>query len=130
MNTKEEFLKFLQKEKEEITNIQFSMNKDLVEKRMINITQRRDYFKHITILALGLSGIAFFTNKVEHYSYFIAGFILLISCIFLILVWLKEILDKESRGLESLQDKYNSMAVEKEAFISEFQKKFLERIHI
>ncbi|HVY35736.1 MAG TPA: hypothetical protein VG982_00450 [Candidatus Paceibacterota bacterium] len=86
----------------------------------MNISQRRTYFQHITILALGLSGVTFFTDKVSNKVYFILGFSLLLLVVLLILAWLRETLDTESKGLEALQDRYNIASDEKEALIEEY----------
>ena len=117
---KEKFLKFLQKQLDEKNSIHFNMNKDLTEKRISNMIQRRSFFQHITILALGFSGVTFFTNKINNYYYFTFGIFLLIFDVILILLWLKEIIDIESIELEKLQDKYNNILDEQKILIDKY----------
>src|SRR3989338_5393815 len=136
-NNEESFLKMLQDDRDRLSDMQFEMNKDLGEKRIQNINRRRDFFQHVTILALGLSGVTFFTDRVIIKGYFISGFVLLILTVLMILLWFRENYDKEAKELVLLQDKYNRVSDEKDYLIDEFAikpfnpgviKAYLERV--
>jgi len=127
----------LQDDRDRLSDMQFEMNKDLGEKRIQNINRRRDFFQHVTILALGLSGVTFFTDRVIIKGYFISGFVLLILTVLMILLWFRENYDKEAKELVLLQDKYNRVSDEKDDLIDEFAikpfnpgviKAYLERV--
>lgn len=117
------YLEFLQAQRDKLTSDQREINKDIIEKQVINITQRREYFQHITILSLGLAGVTFFTDKVINKTFFILGFSFLIFTVLLILMWLRETLDKEGNELQASNDKYNTASEEKDELILEFAKK-------
>ncbi len=104
-------------------SIQLDMNRDLGDKRIMNINQRRSFFQHITLLSLGILGAAFLGEKVINDSYFKIGFYSLITCDALVLFWMREIIDEESTQLQLLQDKYNILSEEKIALIDQYKSK-------
>lgn len=123
INDQNSFLQFLQNERDKFISLQHSIDKDIVEKRVMNITQRREYYQHITILSLGLTGVTFFTDKVVNKTFFVLGFIFLVLTVLLVLMWLREVLDKEGKDLATIQDKYNIATEERDSVIEEFAKK-------
>lgn len=117
---KNDFLKFLQSENDKIKNLKFKLNKDITEKRIMTNNQRRALFLHITLLALGFSGITYFSNLVLNYCYFTTGIIFLTLCILIIITWMREIIDKDDIGLKNLQDEYNNIIDGEEGLIEKF----------
>src|SRR3989344_4945215 len=116
----EKFFKLLQDERDKIVSLRFDMNKDIGERQIMNINQRREFFQQITILSLGFASITFLADQIKHETYFYLGIIFLITVVLLISSLLRETFDHESRSLKTLQDKYNAIIEEKYELINEF----------
>jgi|SRR3989344_1047491 len=119
-NTEENFLKILQDDRDRLSAMQFEMNKDFGDKRISIVNERREFYQHLTLLALGLLGATFFTDKIVHVSFFFAGLLSLVCLVLAVVFWLREIYDKESKDLVALQDKYNNVSEEKDELIDKF----------
>ncbi|MFH1161996.1 MAG: hypothetical protein V1696_01840 [Candidatus Jorgensenbacteria bacterium] len=119
MDTEQQkFIDFLIKERDETTSLRGEINKGFNEVRLKLAEQRWEFFKHVTILSgavLGLSSLV----KTPQNSYFVIGVILNIAVIVFCLLVVRETLDKESNGLQKMQDDYNSILDGKVSFIDE-----------
>ena len=108
-----------------ITNLMHEINKDYGEIRISNIKQKREFFQHLTILAgavIGLSSI-FGYERILNILYFRIGFSLNLLFIIMIILYFREILDKEGNELLAQQDRYNVILNKKRKIIDEYLKK-------
>lgn len=84
------------------------MNKMYLEYKARNIEQHRDFFKYIGTISLAVLGLSsFILERSKYVSYTISSLVLYAFIIFFIVLYLRELLDRENRGLTEEQRKYN-----------------------
>ncbi len=124
-----EFKDFLKKEYETMNSVHSQSGRDFLNQIISNINQRRSFYQHITIIILGFAGLSFFIENTYNATYFKLGLIILFLTVFLILIWLKEVLDSDKMGLEKLAQKYREISQEKMDLIVKYlEKPFTEGI--
>ena len=124
MNSEEFILKFLQKERNKGVSLRQALNEDIGNKRIMLINQKRQFFLHITTLALVLSGgLTFFNEKVTNETYFYTSLVSFALTIIFVLLWMREIMDRDSKDLVKWQDKYNIAIEEKINLVDKHAKK-------
>lgn len=116
----QKFIKFLFEERDKIKAVQLDAIREINDKRIMNINQRRAFFQLIITASLGLSSISFFHNIEVNKLYYYLGFSFLMLDVFIILSWFREILDKEGNELLGLIEKYNRVVEEKVDYIDKF----------
>jgi len=110
-------LEFLKKEYSEIPALRNEMNKNLVNRRIETVNQRRDFLKFIVYLIAAIIGSSYFLNVSKSRIHYFTGIILLVSVIVFIILYLRETLDIDDINLRDLQDKYNLILDEKSDFV-------------
>ena len=80
------YVKFLQEEHDSLVKLRHELNKDYANLRISTINQRRDFFKHITILSGVILGLTPFFLEPINKLYFWIGFGLILLLIIFILL--------------------------------------------
>ncbi|MBU6500949.1 MAG: hypothetical protein KGI72_04345 [Patescibacteria group bacterium] len=84
-----------------VSNMRNQMNKAYSGYITDNILQRRDLFKYISTVSLAILGLSpFIIEKSQHLNYTIIALLLHIIIIFLIILYLRELLDLEGNELK------------------------------
>lgn len=124
-----------EKQREEIMGVFFDyrkqvvetrddMNKSYLSYRTDNLLQRRELFKYIATISLGVAGLApFIIEKSQHINYTIVSLVLHVFIIFLIIVYFRELLDQEGLALEGQQDRYNDFTDESIKLVDKYIEK-------
>ncbi len=110
----------LQQEQEKLSTFRFNIDKDFLKQQGRAITEKRDLFKHITLISSAMLGLIIFVPKdgvVQ--GLLMTGIVLHALVIALAISYIRELID----GLKKLQDKYNQILHEKEELIIEYLKK-------
>lgn len=112
---------FLMGQRNVTADLRNQMNKDLGEKRIDNLNQKREFFKHLTLLIgiiLGLSTVV--RPELLNSTYFLVGIALNVLVILLVNLYIRETLDRDGEELQFLQDKYNEVTDESISLLEKY----------
>lgn len=109
----EEFQIFLKDQWDETSELKNEISKDLTEKRIVGIRNKRKFLQDIVVASITLLGFisAFSVINPGGFSdinrtYFIIGVCTFLFLIFFVFTFLREVLDKEIEGLMKSQDDF------------------------
>lgn len=118
---REYFLKYIQENFDKTLELRADFNKDTLDLKIKNIDQCRNFYNSITLISGGVFTIIVALGKPVYPLYVYVGAILYILLTILIMLYMREWLDKEGNQLKEQGDKYNDLLTE----ISEFYKGYL-----
>lgn len=131
--TPKDFFDFLKKERDDSLNFRDEMNRDLSEKRIIGLRDRRQFLQNIILASVTLLGLisALATiggaEKIAH-PYFLTGigFHLILICF--ATIYIRESIDQDNEGLLKMQDRYGATLQNKVNLIDKYLETFGEKV--
>lgn len=124
LEARQQLQDLLQKDRDASAEFRDELNHYFVEKRFANIAQKKDYYKHLSLLSgiiIGLSSLV--KPELLTTPYFLFGILTQILLIVFISLYVRESIDKEGSDLLKEQDKYNGYINEKLNLVDEYIKK-------
>ena len=104
---------FLSKKREEAFDLRNEMNRDFAEKTIATIREKRAFFQNIALASATLLGLASVFSSMRHggvfFPYLFVGLSLHAAVICLVVMYLREVIDRDLESLRSLQDHYGKM---------------------
>ncbi len=121
--TRKDLLEFLMAEEDDAKNLRDKINSDLGEKRIDIIREKRVFFQNIAITSATLLGLTTAFSSINpvaisRYLHVGLGFLLWVIC--MVVMYIRDILDRDSEGLVSSQDRYISVLQDKMKVIERY----------
>jgi protein-S-isoprenylcysteine O-methyltransferase Ste14 len=120
---KEYFLKYIQEQFDKTLELRNEFNKDISSLQIKNIDQGREFYKNLTLLSGAVFTLILTLGKPVYPMYLFIGAGFYIVLIFLIILYMRELLDKENIQLRAQSDNYNDLLTEMVEFYGEYLKK-------
>jgi ABC-type multidrug transport system fused ATPase/permease subunit len=108
--TSEEIIKLTFEHRSSMQNFRNEFNSEQGQLLIKAIEQRRDFYKQILNIAAAVLGLSpFFFDKTKLHEYMYVALIILALVIFIVVAYLRELVDQDQKGIQAQRDKYNSI---------------------